>query len=93
MGLRINTNKLEYNQAKLFVGRDGGMKQKKVAGSGMDKACVGPSKYTMHRNINVTPYSINFWYRDKKKSYISYEKNLKKLPFRNGQKIYGAVFI
>ena len=37
-------NKLEYNQAKLFVGWDGGMKQKKVEGSGMDKACVGPSK-------------------------------------------------
>ena len=37
----------KYKQAgsgwKRFVGRDGGMKQKKVVRSGMDKAYVGPS--------------------------------------------------
>ena len=43
---------------------------------------------TMHRNINVTPFNINFWYRDKKKSYISYEKKPEKTTFLEVAKKY-----
>ena len=51
--MHVNKYKKAESGWKRFVGRDGGMKQKKVAGSGTDKAYDRPSLMALGKKVTL----------------------------------------